>query len=236
MKPVDQSGTWSPVCERIAQAAVSGYYLPSGGDRDDLLQEARLGVAEALERWQPERGAFVGFASLCARRAVVDAVKAATREKRQALNGAVSLDSTVSSEGGDDVPLREMLADPAGDAATALELREQIHEVGTAIRERLSDRECACLLAWVAHGSYPVICDLLGLTDKQVDTALQRARWKLQGTGPPSRPAQATARRAETHGYRCPSCGGATMKAKAGRGRPPGCVVCRVTAGELRAA
>ena len=56
-------------------------YLP-GGDHDDLAQEARMGLVDAVRTWDPERGVpFSNFAWLCATREARNAVNAARANK-----------------------------------------------------------------------------------------------------------------------------------------------------------
>ena len=57
---------YEPMVRRIARRM----FLP-GGDRDDLAQEARVGVIDAARVWDPRRGVpFSSFAHLCAVREV----------------------------------------------------------------------------------------------------------------------------------------------------------------------
>jgi RNA polymerase sporulation-specific sigma factor len=64
-----------------------------GGERDDLAQEARVGVVDAARTWDPGRGVpFRNFAWLCATREVGMAVSAARAGKHQILTAACSLE------------------------------------------------------------------------------------------------------------------------------------------------
>src|SRR4051795_7077449 len=74
-------------------------YLP-GGDPDDLAQEARLGLLDAIRTWDPARGVpFSNFAWLCATREARSAVKAARGNKHQPLTTAASLDRAEAPAG-----------------------------------------------------------------------------------------------------------------------------------------
>lgn len=224
---------WSEWCDRIAWWATEGYYLPAGGDRDDLAQEARMGIVKAIATWDESLGPFYRFARGCARAAVIDAVRAATRVKDRAANVAVSLDRPIRDENGDEGALHELVPAREIGPAGRVALIEEIREIGTAMRERLTDLECVALVGVLNGESYVHIAQELGggATAKQVDRAITRARWKLRGQGPPSAPRYGLGGRAGTR-YRCPSCGGPTFKL-ATRGRPPRCVVCRASAGEI---
>src|SRR3954452_13056653 len=66
-------------------------YLP-GGERDDLAQEARMGLVDAMRRWDPARGVpFSNFAWLCATREARNAVDAARAAKHHVLTMALPL-------------------------------------------------------------------------------------------------------------------------------------------------
>src|SRR4051794_41155721 len=67
-------------------------YLP-GGDPDDLAQEARMGLLEAIRRWDPARRVpFSTFVWLCATREARNAVDAARASKHHVLTTAMPLD------------------------------------------------------------------------------------------------------------------------------------------------
>jgi RNA polymerase sporulation-specific sigma factor len=67
-------------------------YLP-GGDHDDLAQEARMGLVDAVRIWDPARGVpFSNFAWLCATREARNAVQAARTAKHHLLTTATPLD------------------------------------------------------------------------------------------------------------------------------------------------
>ena len=74
--------------EPMVRCITAALYLP-GGDRDDLDQEARIGILQAIRDWDPERRVpFRNFAWLCAVREAHMAVNAARARKHQPLNGA----------------------------------------------------------------------------------------------------------------------------------------------------
>lgn len=214
---------WEFLCRRIA-----GRYFAPGLEHDDLLQEARIGVWKAYRDYDEERGDFGAFVDLCITRNVLTAVKAANRGKHNPLNRSVR-EFVIDDASGDRVDVTQVLAAPASSAAQwRLELREQLHEIGTAIRERLSELEFACLSGLLAGSTYEEIATRLKVAEGVVDRAITRARWKLRGEGPPSHSRDwGGVRRTLVGGYSCPGCGGPTVK-RAGVGRPRLCVVCRV--------
>ena len=78
--------------EPLVQRVVRKLRPPLGYDREDLAQEARLGLLAAIRAWRPERGPFPAFADRCVSNQALLAVKAASAHKHQVLSLAVSLD------------------------------------------------------------------------------------------------------------------------------------------------
>src|ERR1700726_795027 len=79
--------------EPLVQRVVWKLRLPRGCDREDLAQEARVGLLGAIRAWQPGRGPFPAFADRCVTNQALLALKAATAHKHQVLTLAISLDS-----------------------------------------------------------------------------------------------------------------------------------------------
>ena len=54
----------------------------AGGDNEDLVQEGMIGLLDAVRSFDPERGAsFEAYATLCIRRRLISAVRAASAQK-----------------------------------------------------------------------------------------------------------------------------------------------------------
>src|SRR5215210_8713297 len=86
---------YEPMVRRIT----GSLYLP-GGEREDLAQEARLGILAAIRAWDPDRSVpFRCFAWLCATREARMAVSAARAAKHQPLNRARSLHRPIAEDG-----------------------------------------------------------------------------------------------------------------------------------------
>ena len=79
--------------EPLVQRVVWRLRLPPGCDREDLAQEARLGLLAAIRAWRPERGPFPAFADRCVSNQALLALKAAAARKHQVLSLAASIDS-----------------------------------------------------------------------------------------------------------------------------------------------
>src|SRR5436305_7866792 len=113
---------WYPMVERIAHRAAATYGLPPSVDPADLVSCGVLGLAEAWDRFDPERGvAFEAFAIPRIKGAVIDAIRAAVWVPRKARQRArltgeqlavlVSIDEDRGSDNGDRQSAADRLAD-----------------------------------------------------------------------------------------------------------------------------
>jgi RNA polymerase sporulation-specific sigma factor len=178
--------------EPLVRALVARVRLPYGCDRDDLAQDARLGLLGAIRAWQPDRGPFGAFAARCARGQVIKALDRAGARKHQLLSRAVSLDPPSS---------RWAAGDPAGEVSSAslydviasssrldqpaamLLAREELDRVLTAL-PTLTARERAALTGVLNGKSHQQLAAEQGSTRKAVSLALRRARRKLAAEEP----------------------------------------------------
>lgn len=99
---------------RLAYCAICGFFKKKGYDREDLLQEAVMGVLIYGDKFDPERGALSTFVSIVARNYLIERrFRSDTRHKRRVNFEAMSLDAPVrirhSNEEGD--PLVELISD-----------------------------------------------------------------------------------------------------------------------------
>lgn len=156
----------------------SRYFLPCG-DSADLLQEARLALIEAAEKYRSDRGAsFQTYAELVIERKVMTAVRTANRIKHRSANEALSLAAPAGDEDGD-ATLADALPGPNyEDPAEQVIAHEALH--GYVVRSlRLTDLERKAVAGQLNGESYDDTASALGASPKTVDNALQRARRKL---------------------------------------------------------
>src|ERR1700676_3993001 len=79
--------------EPLVRRVVWKLRLPRGCDREDLAQEARVGLLAAIRAWRPERGPFPAFADRCVTNQALLAIHAACAHKHRVLSFALSLDA-----------------------------------------------------------------------------------------------------------------------------------------------
>ena len=169
----------------FAYAIARPYFLP-GADRDDVEQEAMIGVWKALRDYRPDGGMSLrSFVALCVRRQVITAVKTATREKHRGFLEAVR-ETPVED---DELSVLDALASPGADPAEILESREEALSLLRSIATELTPLERRALIGLANGYSYDELGPTLGgrVTRhrdgspryKRAENAVIRARQKL---------------------------------------------------------
>jgi RNA polymerase sporulation-specific sigma factor len=169
-------GLYEPMARYIAMT----HFMP-GGERDDLAQHARLGVVCAIHSWDPRRRVpFRSFAWLCAVRETRMAVNAARAGKHQPLNGARSLHAVAGENGHALEETLEAVGRPDADPVAKTLAREQLREI-LMRAHTLTDLERHALVLSANDHSHRESAGALGVGERAVNNALQRARRKLLG-------------------------------------------------------
>lgn len=177
---------WYPMVQRIAHRTAATYGLPQGVDTADLVSCGVLGLAQAWERFDPERGvAFEAFAVPRVKGAIVDAIRASDWVPRKARQKArqtgeslvllVSIDEGHASEDGDRSTterLTDTTADLPGDALLAAEGR---HELMGSLNQ-LPERERMIVTLHYFQGvQLAEIARSMGVTESRVSQLHTRA-------------------------------------------------------------
>ena len=158
----------------------SKYYIP-GGDEDDVLQEAYIGIWKAVQDWTETGGmSFKNFAiNICCKRHIITALSTSNRKKYDILNTAVSLSLPIM--GGDDDNeqyLGDFLPDTAPSPEDQCLLREEYMSNSSKICSKLTKLENLIFREYIKGQSYSEIADVLSIKTKAVDNALMRIRKK----------------------------------------------------------
>jgi RNA polymerase sporulation-specific sigma factor len=172
--------------EPLVQRVVWRLRLPRGCDREDLAQEARVGLLAAIRAWRSERGPFPAFADRCVTNQALLALQAACAHKHQVLSLAISLDSPQERSAspvadGRAPALLDTLAaprDPRADPEARLLVLEQLTGVLRAL-PALTPSERAGLAMALNGQSYKRLSPTLNGTPKAASQAAYRARRKL---------------------------------------------------------
>ncbi|MBQ5431700.1 MAG: sigma-70 family RNA polymerase sigma factor [Lachnospiraceae bacterium] len=159
---------------KISQMALSFYLLT--GDREDLMQEGRLGFVSAVEDYDETKGGFSSFSMLCVRRAMFHAIEAASRKKHAPLNESISYDA----DGGEEILTSSVDGGLATNPEYALLDQEKTKELLSALDRELSTLEKKVLDLLLEGADYKSIATKLDITSKQADNAIQRIRSKTR--------------------------------------------------------
>ena len=167
--------------ESIIKMKASKYkkYVESMGyDFNDILQEGRLGLTNAINAYRDQKDVrFYTFANICIDRQLVTFIRSISRDKHKLLNNSVSLDSTTNSVGR---PLTEIILDDKNiDPELSFIEEEEREELYKKIEEKLTTIEKDVFDLRVQGFSYKEISSILDITPKAVDGCITRIKNKL---------------------------------------------------------
>lgn len=160
--------------------------MPPGCEREDLAQEARLGLVFAIRAWRPERGPFPAFADRCVSNQALLALQAAAARKHQLLSRAIPLDKPQDPRGSpardgaapsllDRLPARR---DTTTDPELRLLIREQLSSMVRALPSLTPNERAG--LAMAINGQSPTrLASTLSGSPHASSQAAHRARRKL---------------------------------------------------------
>lgn len=155
---------------------ISRRYYFAGADRDDVYQEALVGLLKGLRTYRPELGVpkrkFLGMAI---EYHLISMVKRAQAVKHRPLTDAYRIGGS-----GDVVAtVTEMAPCPRGSVAEIAERREALRVLIDALSE-LTEFERAAYDGYLAGESYGEMADRLARSEKSIDNSLTRTRRKLR--------------------------------------------------------
>lgn len=161
--------------EWVCRGIASDFFM-YGGDPDDVIGEARVGLVKAIRDFRAGRNAkFPHFARVCIRRQILTGVVVENRKKSLIHHQAASLSAVV--DGTDSVTLDETLPSSQPEPLDEVRGRAQLRLVLDG--EGLSFLEHQSVLAIGEGYTHQEIADELGVHTKAVDNALSRGRRKL---------------------------------------------------------
>jgi len=155
------------------------YYIV-GADSDDVIQEGMIGLYKAIISFDKSKEAnFKTYAGVCVNNQILNAIKAAEREKNQPLNESVSLNAT-DDNNSDGRELSERLMSSNDDEPEKKFLLEEImKELQDPEKEIFSSLERQVLVFKLAGYDYKEIAAKLDKSPKAIDNAAQRIKRKI---------------------------------------------------------
>ena len=161
---------------RVVRTCARPFFL-AGGDSEDLTQEGMVGLIKAVREFDADKEAsFRTFAEVCIRNRLYSALRASAREKHQALNQSVSLD-TPDFDSNSYTSGTSSLAQR--DPEDSLIDREHTAALLSGVRIQLSEFEAKILGYYLDGLSCREIAETVGRPPKSVDNAVQRIRRKV---------------------------------------------------------
>jgi RNA polymerase sporulation-specific sigma factor len=165
--------------EPLALSAARGLFV-AGADREDIVQEARIGIAAAIRSFDPWLGVPVNrFVWVCVRRHLVTCVKQANAQKHRSLTKSRRLTRDSEGETQEAVLGLPARGHHAGDPAGIFTDMETLASYAETLRDRLSELERHVTLGLAEGLSYQQVADRHGVGVKAVDNARVRARDKF---------------------------------------------------------
>jgi len=168
---------------------LANHYFIIGSDREDVMQELRLGVFKAVNSFNDTKDTtFKNFCvNLVCKRHLATAISSAKRMKNSVLNDSISLDAPIIM--GDDGNL-QTLADfipekqnpydesPECDLVQDIIAREEYDQTSLYLKSKLTPLEAEIFTEYSYNSSYKEISSSLNVPTKCVDNALTRIRKK----------------------------------------------------------
>lgn len=154
----------APTVESIA----ARYVGRSPMTRSDLIQEGMIGLFGSVYGYDPDEGVrYETYATVCISNRIKSAVRNQLRSKHMPLNGYVDID---------DVDISDSQSDPQ----TIMDMQERYEDLSESIEKKLTHLEKDVLRLHIGGHNYSSIAEVLSISVKSVDNALQRARKKLK--------------------------------------------------------
>ena len=160
----------------LIEIRVSNYFI-NGAEKDDLMQEGRIGLFKAIMNYDSSKDAsFNTFANLCIERQLINAVKNSNRQKHMPLNNYVSLNGSDDDSSNENIDT--VLNNSVEDPLDTITKKEYMNEINDTLDKNLSDFEKDVLDLLLKGYKYDEIAKKLDSNSKAIDNAIQRIRKK----------------------------------------------------------
>ena len=161
--------------------AKSRVYFLTGGDTNDIEQEAIVGLYAAIKGYRVDKQySFKTFAEVCITRNILTAIKTATRQKHIPLNSYISLNRPIYAEENDRTRLiDEIEENSSNNPEDIFVCKESYKSLEEFIMSKLSSLEIKILKLYINGKTYEEIGKEINRGKKSVDNALQRIKKKI---------------------------------------------------------
>lgn len=167
---------YEPLINSIANKMYR-YCKNSGLEINDLIQEGRLGLNEAINSYSSNKNtAFYTYARTCIERNIITMVVQTKRLKNKFLNESISLEFTEDEK----YKLDSIVSDNKLNPEKQILDYESEKEIIDNIKSVLTDFEQQVFDLKLSSFSYKEIAELLDKDSKSIDNAIQRIRIKAK--------------------------------------------------------
>jgi RNA polymerase sporulation-specific sigma factor len=156
----------------------SSSFYARGVLQSDLFQEGCIGLYVAIQKYQPGKGHFKAFAKIHIKNRIINALKAANRNKHLVLNESFSL---FNEEGNG--PLLEILHSGWPSPEEVIIHRENENERNKYLQRiagLFTSMERNVFDHFLLGGSYKEVAEQTGIPFKSVDNAFRRIKNKIK--------------------------------------------------------
>ncbi len=152
------------------------FYMPSC-DREDFIQEGRIGLFKAIKSYNHTKGAtFSTFASLCIDRQLITAYNSSRNAKSMIIKKALLCNNKWKNEWDID----KVVFCPYDNPESHLLLKEKMSYLEKNLKKKLSKMEVEILKEMLLGLTYLEIAEKIKRTPKSVDNAIQRVKQKVK--------------------------------------------------------
>lgn len=168
----------------LVRALANKYYL-AGGDKEDLVQEGMIGLFKAIRDYRPDRNAsFYSFAVLCVKRSLYTAITRSQSKSNRPLNEYISLstdaDADMAGKEGTQTLLDALEAESMFTPEQVVLDQDFLNDFAQQSTEHLSETEYKVMNLLLEGKTYQEIAQILSISPKSADNAIQRCRQKLK--------------------------------------------------------
>ena len=153
-------------------------YFFYGGDKDDVMQEAMIGLFKAINAYDENKTAsFKTFALLCIKRHLITTLKNSNSRKNKILNMAVSLQAEGEGEPNITYTHQSFIFHSPEELCLGKEKMEYVNKY---LKIHLSPMENEIFEYLIAEMTYIEIAEITGRDVKSIDNCIQRIKKKLK--------------------------------------------------------
>lgn len=161
--------------KNIIQMRTKNYFF-YGGDREDVIQEAMIGLLKAINGYDENKTAsFTTFAILCIKRQIITAIKSSNAGKNRILNMAMINPETEDTSNISYSNKSFNFYNPEEIVMS----KERFRELNRYLKTNLSKMENEVFEYMLSEMTYTEIVEKTGRTPKSIDNSIQRIKKKL---------------------------------------------------------